>query len=56
LIHGTADSVVPFQESMEIRQAAGVNAELVKLDGADHLFSDKEQDVARIVVAWLQRD
>ena len=55
LIHGTADSVVPFQESMEIRQAAGTNAELVKLDGADHLFTDKEQDVARIVVAWLQR-
>ena len=35
LIHGTADSVVPFQESMEIREAAGTNAELVALDGAD---------------------
>ena len=56
LIHGTADSVVPFQDSVEIRDAAGTNAELVSLEQADHLFTGQEQAVARIVVAWLERD
>jgi len=56
LIHGTADSVVPFQESEEISEAAGANAELVSLEQADHLFTGQERDVARIVVAWLERD
>jgi pimeloyl-ACP methyl ester carboxylesterase len=56
LIHGTADSVVPFQESVEISEAAGSNATLVRLERADHLFTAQERDVARIVVAWLERD
>ena len=56
LVHGTADSVVPYQESVEISEAAGDNAELVSLEQADHLFTGQERDVARIVVAWLERD
>ena len=56
LIHGTADSVVPFSESLEIRNAAGVGAELVAIEDADHLFTGREEDVAQIVVAWLERD
>jgi len=56
LIHGTADSVVPFSESLEIRSAAGTGAELVAIEGADHLFTGREEDVARVVVAWLERD
>jgi len=55
LIHGTADDVVPFAESLEIREAAGTIAELVCLEQADHLFSGQEQEMARIVTAWLER-
>ena len=56
LIHGTADDVVPFAESTEIREAAGTNAELVGLEQADHLFTGQEREMARIVTAWLERD
>lgn len=56
LIHGTADSVVPFQESVEISEAAGDNAELVSLEQADHLFTGQEREMVRIVVAWFERD
>lgn len=56
LVHGTADSVVPFSESYEIRNAAGTCAELVAIEDADHLFTGREEDVGRIVVAWLERD
>lgn len=54
LIHGSADDVVPFAESVEISEGAGTNAKLVCLEQADHLFTGQERDVARIVTAWLE--
>lgn len=54
LVHGTADTVVPHAESEEAYAAAGGEADLVTLEGADHLFSgEHEQVMARAVVDWL---
>jgi acetyl esterase/lipase len=41
LIHGEADRVVPFEQSVELQRRlveAGVRAELVAVPGADHVF------------------
>lgn len=55
LVHGTDDTVVPLRDSQLARERAP-HAELVELEGADHVFSgDAAQDMARIVVDWLQR-
>ena len=55
LVHGTADTVVPLVDSEQVA-AANPRAELVPLDGADHLFSgDHEVAMARIVTDWLTR-
>jgi acetyl esterase/lipase len=42
LVHGTADWLVPYQQSEELAAAlrgAGVPAELVPIDGAEHIFN-----------------
>ncbi len=36
LVHGTADEVVPFEQSARYAEAAGGEAELVPLEGAGH--------------------
>lgn len=54
LVHGTADDVVPYSESSEIQEAAGTNAELVRVEQADHLFTGQEREMARIVTTWLE--
>ena len=36
LVHGTADDVVPFEQSERYAEAAGGEAELVPLEGAGH--------------------
>jgi len=36
LVHGTADDVVPFEQSVRYVEAAGGEADLVRLDGAGH--------------------
>jgi pimeloyl-ACP methyl ester carboxylesterase len=38
LVHGTEDDVVPIQDSRDIVAAAGANAELIELPGANHVF------------------
>lgn len=53
LVHGTADELVPFQDSVDVRAAAGGRPELVALDGVDHRFSNHEQAMAAAVVPWL---
>lgn len=55
-VHGTADTVVPYDESETILARAAGETELVTLPGADHLFSG--DDTARMtaaVVDWLGR-
>lgn len=51
LLHGTADRVVPFEQSEALRdalRAVGVPAELVPVAGADHIFAG-HQDIDALV-------
>lgn len=53
LIHGTADTVVPLQDSMDIIQVASPQAELRVLPGVDHVFSASAELMAGHVRDWL---
>ncbi len=54
LVHGTADDVVPIQDSREIYQRANPPKDLVELENADHVFSDAHTPrMAETVVRWL---
>jgi len=56
LVHGTADDVVPPRDSRDARAAAGATAELVELEGADHVFtSPHDARMAELVADWLAR-
>jgi acetyl esterase/lipase len=58
LIHGTSDMVVPYAQSDVLKQAlidAGVSAQLVPIEGADHIFNgyDDIDGVVRLSVDYL---
>ena len=54
LIHGTADDVVPIEDSREIHALAGDLKKLVEIPDADHVFSgDGLEPLCENVVAWL---
>jgi acetyl esterase/lipase len=60
LIHGTADTVVPYVQSEVLTQAlasAGVSVQLVGIDGADHIFNgyDDIDGVVRLSVDYLAK-
>lgn len=54
LIHGSEDDVVPMADAHDILARAGDNAELVVIDGADHVFSEHVQVMVDRVVDWLR--
>lgn len=54
LVHGSEDDVVPMADSHDILAQASDNAELVVIDGADHVFSEHAQAMVEKVVGWLQ--
>ena len=54
LVHGSEDDVVPIDDSHDILARASNNAELVVIDGADHVFSEHAQVMVEKVVGWLQ--
>ena len=46
--------MVPIDDSHDILARARDNAELVVIDGADHVFSEHAQVMVEKVVGWLQ--
>lgn len=55
LVHGSADMVVPPRDS-ELARDRAPDAEMLRLEGADHVFSgDAAPAMARAVASWLQR-
>ena len=55
LVHGDADELVPLQDAIDARAAAGGRPELVVLPGVDHRFTDAIPAMCAAVVPFLQR-
>ena len=54
LVHGSDDTVVPYQDSIDARAVASGPVELVELPGVDHVFSgDATAAMTRAVTGWL---
>ena len=54
LVHGDADELVPYQDALDARAAAGGQADLVTLSGVDHRFTGAIPQVVDAVVPWLR--
>jgi len=62
IMHGTADTGVPYQQSKELHdalQAKGVNSELVLVPGANHIFEgvskEKTQELLDRVFQFIDK-
>lgn len=56
IVHGTADDVVPLQDSKEAYLKANDPKELIELPGANHVFAGEHtQKMIDEVVPWLKR-
>jgi len=55
LVHGDADELVPLQDSLDARTAAGGRPDLVVLPGIDHRFTGAIPAACDAVVPWLER-
>jgi len=54
LVHGTADTVVPIEDSRVARGRAGGEVRLVELEGVDHVFTgDGTARMVAEVVPWV---
>ena len=53
IVHGAADEVVPVSQAAELKSKAPT-ADLVLIEGADHLFSQHRKQLVDTVVSWLQ--
>ena len=53
LVHGTADELVPLQDSVDARAAASGRPELITIEGADHRFTGAHTALAQAVVPWI---
>lgn len=54
LVHGDADELVPYQDALDAREAAGGRPALVTLPGIDHRFTGALPEVTAAVVPWLR--
>ncbi len=55
LVHGTGDELVPLQDSVDARAAAGGRPELMTIEGADHRFTGAHPALLQAVVPWIGR-
>lgn len=55
LVHGTRDELVPLQDSLDARAAAGGRPELLTIEGADHRFAGAHDVLVPAVVSWIER-
>ena len=55
LVHGTADEMVPVQDSLDARAAAAGRPDLITIEGADHRFTGAHPAVLQAVVPWIGR-
>ncbi len=53
LVHGTADELVPVEDSRDARAAAGGRPVLVELPGVDHRFTGASAELAAVVTPWI---
>jgi fermentation-respiration switch protein FrsA (DUF1100 family) len=54
LVHGDADELVPYQDSLDARAAASGRPHLVTLPGIDHRFTGAYPELLEAVVPWLR--
>jgi pimeloyl-ACP methyl ester carboxylesterase len=54
LVHGDADELVPYQDSVDAVAAAGGRPTLVTMTGIDHRFTGVVPEMVEAVVAWLR--
>ena len=55
LVHGDEDDVVPIEDSRDILANADSQAQLVTIEGANHVFSDEYTPVmVEKVIAWIK--
>ena len=55
LVHGDEDDVVPIEDSHDILAKANNRAQLVTIEGANHVFSDEYTPVmVEKVIAWIK--
>ena len=55
LVHGDEDDVVPIEDSHDILAQASSQAQLVTIEGANHVFSDEYTSVmVEKVIAWIK--
>jgi uncharacterized protein len=57
ILHGTADRIVPLEHGEALHAAGGTGAELVRIEGGDHLLTDRghAQEAVAALTDWLQR-
>jgi alpha-beta hydrolase superfamily lysophospholipase len=56
LVHGSEDDVVPIQDSKDILEQAGSNAQFIELPGANHVFAEEHcAKMVEAVVPWVTR-
>lgn len=53
LVHGDADELVPYQDSVDAAAAAGGRPTLVTMKGIDHRFTGAVPEMVAQVVTWL---
>jgi len=56
IVHGNPDDAVSIDQATALHRASNGSAELVIIDGADHMFSRHRRQMVDTVVTWLTRN